>query len=124
MAFQEEKKFLFKSKVLPEDTFGVASFKGVEGISRPYEYEITLVSDDPEIDFKSVLENPATLTVMRDDQELPIHGMIARFEQLQEVSGSIFYQAILVPRLWQLSLSHSNQLLEWGVEIQIISAPC
>ena len=110
MAFQEEKKFIFKSKGLSDDTFGVSSFKGVEGISRLYEFEITLVSEDPEVDFKSVLENPATLTMMHDDQELPIHGMVSKFEQLQEVSGSVFYQAILVPKLWQLSLSQDNQL--------------
>ena len=105
-----KRKFTFVSKALPQDTFDVVSFKGFEGISKPYEFEITLVSDDPEIDFKSVLENPATLTILRDQGDLPIHGMVAQFEQLEETAQQILYQALLVPRFWQLSLHHHNQL--------------
>ena len=110
MAFEEKKKFTFVSKGLPEDTFAVVKFKGIEGISRLYEFDITLVSEDPDIDLKTVLANEATLTIFHNDKEIKRHGIIAEIEQLHEVKQYVFYRAILVPRLWQADLYHENQL--------------
>jgi type VI secretion system VgrG family protein len=110
MAIDETKRFIFVSQGLPEDTFSVVEFKGTEGISRLYEFDITLASDDPEIDLKGVLQNSATLTTKGSDQDLPIHGILGQFEQLHEVKGHYFYRALLVPRLWQADLYHENQL--------------
>ena len=110
MAIDETKRFTFISNGLPEDTFAVVEFKGTEGISRLYEFDITLASDDPEIDLKGVLQNPATLTVRGSDQDFPIHGILGQFEQLQEVKGRYFYRALLVPRVWHADLYRENQL--------------
>ncbi|UCF82172.1 MAG: type VI secretion system tip protein VgrG, partial [Desulfobacteraceae bacterium] len=77
---------------------------------RLYEFDITLASDDGEIDLKGVLQNPATLTIKGGDQDLPIHGAVSQFEQLNEVKGHYFYRALLVPRLRQTNLYHENQL--------------
>jgi type VI secretion system VgrG family protein len=110
MEFEDTKKFLFVSKALPEDTFAVVRFDGTEGISKLYSFDITLVSDDPEIDLKEILQNPATLTILGDHLDLPVHGVLARFEQLHEVKHHFFYRAVLVPRLWLSSLYHENQL--------------
>jgi type VI secretion system secreted protein VgrG len=110
MAILETKQFTFASKGLAEDTFSVVKFKGIEGISKLYEFDITLASDDAEINLKDVLQNTATLTTKGNDQDLPIHGAVAEFEQLHEAKGHSFYRALLVPRLWQASLYHENQL--------------
>jgi type VI secretion system VgrG family protein len=110
MEFEDTKKFLFVSKALPEDTFAVVRFNGTEGISKLYSFDITLVSDDPEIDLKEILQNPATLTILGDHQDLPVHGILAQFEQLHEVKHHYFYRAVLVPRLWLSNLYHENQL--------------
>jgi type VI secretion system VgrG family protein len=110
MAIDETKRFTFVSQGLPEDTFSVVEFKGTEGISRLYEFDITLASDDPDIDLKGVLQNPATLTIKSEDQEFPLHGILGQFEQLHEVKEHYFYRALLVPRLWQADLYRENQL--------------
>jgi len=110
MAIDETKRFTFVSQGLPEDTFAVVEFKGTEGISRLYQFDITLASDDPEIDLKGVLQSPATLTIKGSDQDFPIHGILGQFEQLHEVKGRYFYRALLVPRLWQADLYRENQL--------------
>jgi type VI secretion system VgrG family protein len=110
MAIDETKRFTFASQGMPDDTFSVVTFKGTEGISRLYEFDITLASDDGEIDLKGVLQNPATLTIKGGDQDLPIHGAVSQFEQLNEVKGHYFYRALLVPRLRQANLYHENQL--------------
>lgn len=110
MIYQERKHFSFVSKGLPEDTFTVVRFTGTEAISSPYEYDITLVSDDPDIDLKAVLQNPARLTVQCGEEEFSVHGLAARFEQLHELEHSAFYRAFLVPRLWLAGLYRENQI--------------
>lgn len=110
MDFKERKEFTFVSKALPEDAFSVVSFRGTEAISRLFEFDITLASQDPEIDLKAVLQNPATLTIVHGIEELPIHGVLARFEQLHEVKQHAFYRAVLVPKLWIAGLYRENQI--------------
>lgn len=107
---RDRTEFTFISKALPEDTFSVVKFSGTEAISRPYQFDITLSSQDPEIDLKAVLQNPATLTIVHAGEELPFHGVLAGFEQLHEVKQHAFYRAILVPKLWNAGLYHENQI--------------
>ncbi|HUT63694.1 MAG TPA: contractile injection system protein, VgrG/Pvc8 family, partial [Anaerolineae bacterium] len=113
MAFLTEKKFSFISKApsLTPETFAVVRFKGFEAISKLYEFDIMLVSDNPEIDLSEVLQKPARFTVHREnDGEVHYNGMIAEFYQLHEFGGYIFYRARLVPKLWWLTLTHHNQV--------------
>jgi type VI secretion system secreted protein VgrG len=115
--YQEQKNFTFVSDACPEETFDVVRFKGIERISGLYEFDITLSSDDPDIDVRSMLRNPATFKIVTPDAELPVYGLMARFEQLQEVDEHIFYRGVLVPRFWQATLARDNELfLEKNVE--------
>ncbi|PKN63282.1 MAG: type VI secretion system tip protein VgrG [Deltaproteobacteria bacterium HGW-Deltaproteobacteria-15] len=110
MAFLTQKKFDFVSRGLASDTFGVVRFRGAEGFSRCYEFEIELVSTETEIDLDQVLSNPATFTILREDGDIPFHGILAEFEQRHQVDEYVFYRAVLVPKLWWLSLTHHNQV--------------
>ena len=109
-ALLKQIKFEFVSEALPEDAFGVVNFKGSEGFSTCYQFEIMLVAGDPEINLAVVLQNPAVFTILRDDGNIPFHGILSQFEQLHCVDEFVFYQAVLVPRLWWLSLTHHNQI--------------
>jgi len=105
MAYLEDKSFYFVSRApsLSSETFSVVNFKGSEGISRTYEFDIKLVTRNADIDLDEVLAHPVTL-YLRPDNALPVHGVLANLEQQSEVDGNIFYRARLVPRLWMLSL--------------------
>ncbi len=46
--------FHFRSGALPDDTFSVVSFEGEEAISRPFRFDIELVSKNPAIDLDQV----------------------------------------------------------------------
>ena len=111
MPREEDFTFSFTSGGLPEDTFMVAEFKGVEGLSMLYEFEIVLYSLDPEIDLKTVLQNPATLTIIPEgEEERKIHGIPASLEQLHELDEFTYYRLRLVPRLWLADQHHENML--------------
>jgi len=110
MAFKERKRFSFVSKGLSEDTFEVVRFRGEEGISRLFQFDIVLISEDPEVDIDTVLQNPAIFTIHRGEEDRKIHGIISEFEQMHEVDQYTFYQASLVPRIWLSDLYRENQL--------------
>ncbi|NRN29951.1 hypothetical protein, partial [Photorhabdus heterorhabditis] len=50
---------------LPAQTFAVVEFTLNEALSTPFSLDTTLTSANPDIDFKDVLDNSATLTVYR-----------------------------------------------------------
>lgn len=111
MIGQERRRFTFVSQALEEDAFEVVRFRGTEGVSRLYEFEITLVSENPEIDLRAVLRNPATLTIIREEGDARrIHGIPSQFEQLHEDAERVFYKTVLVPRAWHADLYRQNQL--------------
>ncbi len=90
----------------------VIRFEGREAISRPFEFDITLVGDDPGIDLDAALNATATLTLKSRDlsKSVPYRGMLARFEQLGGVDRYYFYRATLVPRLWRAGLNLLNEI--------------
>jgi type VI secretion system secreted protein VgrG len=111
MSYLTEKKFSFVSSALESDTFAVVQFKGSEALSKPYEFEIMLVTEQSDIDLNSVLQQPASFTFHREDGEDVIwNGIVARFEQLHNFNIYTFYRAVLVPKLWWLQLTYHNQI--------------
>ncbi len=112
MEYLKSKKFSFISDFLPPDTFAVVSFKGFEGISRPYQFEIMLVSDDLKVDFGQIMNKKARIVFHREEEggDVFYNGIIANFEQLHEINNYAFYRAHLVPKLWRLSITHHNQV--------------
>jgi type VI secretion system VgrG family protein len=96
---------------MDEETFTVVSFKGVEAISRPYEFEVELVSEKNDVDPLDVLENTAKFTIHRDEGDsVDFNGILMQFEELREFHGYFFFRAVLAPKLWWLSLTHHNQV--------------
>lgn len=108
--FDKAPQFTFVSRGVPGDSFAVVSFKGVEGLSWCYDFEIDLVASRREIDMEEVLTNPATLTIKAGEQSYPFHGVLASFELLREVSDYVFYRARLMPRFWWLHYTRNDQI--------------
>ena len=94
-------KFSFEVKNLDAE-LRVAALHGEEGMSRLFQFELELVSEDPEIDFASVVNQPAVITVEGQDETRHIHGIVQRFEQGEQGDRFTHYHAWLVPKLWWL----------------------
>ncbi|MDQ7032712.1 MAG: type VI secretion system tip protein TssI/VgrG [Desulfonauticus sp.] len=106
-----DNKFIFRSFGLERDAFTVVSFKGREGLSSLYQFDITLVSEESFISPADVIKNRAQFIIKRKDgQDAKFNGVIASFEQLHHVDEYTFYRAILVPKLWYLTLTYHNQV--------------
>jgi type VI secretion system secreted protein VgrG len=112
MEYLTAKKFSFQSKALPDDTFGVVHLSGSEGISKPYEFEIMLITNNLEVDFQAVMQKRAKLIFHRPEGgDAVYNGIVAHFAQLHEVDGFAFYKAYIVPKLWWLSITQHNQII-------------
>lgn len=111
MSLLTQMKFSFVSSGMADDTFTVVSFKGFEAISKPYEFEILLVSDKTDIDPLNVLQNPAVFSIHRDGEEnVDFNGILMQFEETSEFDGYLFYKALLAPKFKWLALTHHNQV--------------
>ena len=113
----------FKSEALPEDAFQILQFDGEEEISHLFRFELHLVSRDPDIDFKAVLESRALLEITTQGQTRYVQGMLAEFDQGGEwLSGLYEYRAVLVPRLWMMSQSLQNQIFQQQTVPEILES--
>ncbi len=123
-ALLTQKKFDFTSHSpgLGADAFSVVNFTGFEGFSTCYRFEITLVGNDPEIDITAVLEHPATFTILREEGDIPFHGILTEFEQLHAIDEYVVFRTVLSPRLWWLSLTHHNQVFLDKTAPQVLAA--
>ncbi|MFO7595130.1 MAG: type VI secretion system tip protein TssI/VgrG [Desulfocurvibacter africanus] len=111
MGFHKDCYFDFRCEGLPQETFDVVEFKGLEGLSTPYMFEVTLVSPNPDIDLTEVVRSRSTLVLMREaGEEVLFHGILAAFEQTLAYNTAYFYRAVLRPAFWRLSLTHHNQV--------------
>jgi len=110
MAFKNNKTFSFYTKAFPDGTFRVVDFRGIEGLSRIYQYSITLVSDNAEIDLKKMMQQPVALIFECKDQYRPVHGILSQFYQMHKKNKSSYYRAVMVPRLWIADRYHESQL--------------
>ena len=122
MEYAAEEHYRFISKALPADTFGVTGFHGAESLSECYQFDISLVTTQPDIDLDEVLRRPATFTIKRQGGDIPLHGILARFEQHQAFEEYVFYRAVLVPKWWWLTQTRHNQIFLNQTVPQIIEA--
>lgn len=109
-----ENKFLsFASKGASAGTFAVLDFDGYEALSCLYEFTVTLISEDADVDLEKVLSHPATLTAYPKDKRFkPVtcSGILRSLEQMGQTHGYCLYRAVLVPRLWRLSLIKQSEI--------------
>jgi type VI secretion system secreted protein VgrG len=110
----------FHGGAAPADAFVVLSADGHEEISRPFRFEIELVSQKTDIDLGAMLEQAAWLGIKqgvklkgsskRGVQTLKIHGVLSSIEQLERGLDWVRYRVVLVPKLWRLSLGTQSQI--------------
>ena len=105
-------RFSFSTAQLAEGKLDVVSFVGHEAISQPFRFEIELLSGDPSVPFSDLVDQPATLLMEGNEGTRPVHGVVAHFEQGGAVGDYYGYRAVLVPRLWRLSLTHQSRIFQ------------
>ena len=103
-------RFLFEIVGVSSE-FLVIDFSSRERISVPYEVELSLACED-EVAFDDVMGKEAVLTVLGDDRERFIHGVLKRFVHSEKSGRFHVYKATVVPQLWLLSLERDCRIFQ------------
>ena len=96
----------------------VYSFKGEEALSRPYCFDLELVSEQPDIDLEGLLHRQVYLGF--NDQGRGVHGLVYRVAQGDWGRRLTRYQISLVPQLAYLSHSTHQRIFQHNTVPQII----
>lgn len=116
MPDKSEVLFSFKSAGLSGDPLNVVAFEGEETVSRPFAFQIRLISGDAAIDPDKVVNQAAVLEMEFNGDVSHFHGIVARFEQGAQGPEFVNYHALLVPRIHLLGLApRSRVFLEKSV---------
>ncbi len=105
-------RYSFEPAELDPSTFQVLRFEGTEGISQLFEFNLQLVSEDPDVDFASVVNKPATFTMKRGDTDVPVNGIVTDFSLRGQTSDYVTYRATIQPRLQRLALNHRSRIFQ------------
>jgi type VI secretion system secreted protein VgrG len=108
----------FETKAGGVEPFLLSALAGAEAISRPYEFQLELLSKQGDVKLEDMVRNPAAVTMKvpvaggdkRRMKTVKIHGVLSTFEQLDKAHEWVKYRAVLVPRLWKLSLSVQSRI--------------
>ncbi|RDH41223.1 contractile injection system protein, VgrG/Pvc8 family [Zooshikella ganghwensis] len=84
-------------------TFNVTSFIGHEAISEWFKFDIQMVSISDDIEPEDMLLQSATLTIVGEDFERHVNGIINRFSKGRSGDKYTEYSFYIVPKLWYLT---------------------
>lgn len=107
-----EAHFYFICADLKEKTFEVADFTGMENLSTPYEFTITLISHESDVDPDMVVGKPATLFIHRSGEYVPFSGIVNEFQLVDYNTDYYTYSATLVPQFWLTSMNKQTKIFQ------------
>lgn len=104
-SFVQSDSGLFKIETpLGENKLLLKGFRGSEGISRLFRFELDLLSEDNGISFTDIIGKNVTITVkLADGSPRYFNGVISRFGQGGSDETFTSYYAEMVPWLWFLT---------------------
>jgi type VI secretion system secreted protein VgrG len=88
---------------LGENTLLLQSVAADEAISRPFRFQLELLSEDPAVAFDDIVGKPVSIHVQTYDAERRFNGFISRFSQGGQDRRFTYYSAEMVPWLWFLT---------------------
>ncbi len=129
MTLTQENRLLSITTPLGENVLMLTGFTGSEGISQPFSFELTLASEDTNINPRDIIGQGVTICLgMADDERRYINGIICRFSQERLGEGSdqeqylhiATYSATMVPWFWLLTRTVNSRIFQEKTVQQII----
>lgn len=112
--YSEEYRLIKIKTILSDTELLLERFSGSEEMSRPFEFHVTLLSTDFNVDMKSLLRTPVTITIsLFDESDRYLNGIFSSVRQkgLTE-QDFVYYEATIVPKIWFLSLDSNCKIFQ------------
>ncbi|WP_109407917.1 type VI secretion system Vgr family protein [Proteus genomosp. 4] len=106
---------------LPKSTFQVTQFDLNEGLSELFTLSIHAVSEQRDIDFANQLGVASSLTVSRDGKTTrTVQGLLASAEQGNTDGVKTWYQFVIRPEMWVMTLNQDSRIFQHKTVPQIL----
>lgn len=113
MALTQASRQIAIETPLGEDTLVLRAFRGQEAISKPFSFELDLVSEEPSIKYEDIVGQAVTVrATLADGSARYWNGHVSRFVQAGRDSNLAVYQAIIVPWLWFLDQTSDCRIFQ------------
>ncbi len=104
MKYTQENRLIAIDTPLGEDVLLLRGFHGREAISRLFQFELDLLSENHSISFDDLVGKNVTLRIsLADGSDRHWNGFVSRFSQGSREHGFTQYHAVMVPWLWFLT---------------------
>ena len=111
--YTQDNRLIAIYTTLAPDELLLQAFRGTEGISRLFKFDLVMHSENRSIAFDSIVGKAATIrVVLQDGQERFINGIIASFSQGGATSTFASYTATLVPWFWMLTRTNDCRIFQ------------
>jgi type VI secretion system secreted protein VgrG len=120
MPYSQQERLISIDTPLGKDVLLLQGFSGVESLSRPFKFTLTLLSEESSIAFSSLVGKRVKITVKGPRGERFINGYISRFSQAGADRRFIYYQAEVVPWLWFLTRNADCRIFQKKSPVEII----
>ena len=118
-AYSQDHRMLAISTPLGKDALLLEGFNGEEGMSRLFTFELTMISERPNIAFDDIVGKSVTVSVvLSSGAKRFFNGIICRFAQIagEGVSGVetrfSHYRATMVPWPWLLTRTADSRIFQ------------
>lgn len=109
---QRDLKFTF-SVLSASMEFEVVEFTLEEALCEPFRLVLELASENPNLDFGKVLDQPSLLTIWQGTTAVRyVHGMVSSFTQGKTGFRRTRYRAVVEPQLARLALSSNWRIFQ------------
>jgi len=114
MARTQEFRQLAVATPLGEDVLLLKRLRGTEQLGRPFEYELDLLSENPNIPLADIIGQNVTVRLQRSPEGEPRHfnGYVSRFSLGRALDGTTEYRAAIVPWLWFLTRTSDCRIFQ------------
>jgi type VI secretion system secreted protein VgrG len=120
MNYTQDNRMIAIETPLGKDELLLSHFSGTEGISKLFEFELDLFSQNHEIKFEKIVGKEVTIRIQIDEEKTRFfHGIISRFSQRSgksKIEGEntkfSFYTATMVPFFWMLTQTADSRIFQ------------
>ena len=121
MPITQENRTLRVTTPLGQDVVVLRRMTGTERLGGLFEFQLDLLSEDPEINLDDLLGQSVTVALdLEDGATRYFNGMVAACAQVEDDSGFACYRAILRPWLWFLSRRADCKVFQEMTVLEII----
>lgn len=99
------------------------NFNGTEGLSLLFNFTLSMLSQDPALELKTLIGKPACLEIeLADGGARHVHGYITQFGNSGSQGNLTHYSATLTPWLWMLGKRFNSRIFQNQSIEQVISS--